>query len=361
MTDGKDLFPEKMNPNDEFVLLLDWRVEDGRQVTQGEVIAVLESSKASYEFESPYAGYLEHVARSGDRISFGEPLGRVHPTEVYVTDGRRGPSPPVPKVTITAKAQRLMDRHGIRAAAFVGLTQIRETDVQELLGKLDQPNATPGELRALEPNKEFEVGSLRRARANFIHSSVTREVRFSSFRAVIESFASRGLTLSIGELAVWATAQALKKFPLLNSMRTQDGVFFYDPIHIGVAINLRDIGLKCPVIHDAGERSLEDTSASVKKLALKYLRGDLKPGDMSGSTFTVTDLSSHGVRSFEPVVAENQAAILGVCSPDLSSTGLNLVLSFNHEIIDGMVGARFLAEIEKQVVLGAPMAEVVSR
>jgi pyruvate/2-oxoglutarate dehydrogenase complex dihydrolipoamide acyltransferase (E2) component len=120
----------------------------------------------------------------------------------------------------------------------------------------------------------------------------------------------------------------------------------YQEFNLGLAINIGK-GLKVPVVKNISSMTLEDISKSFKELAMNYMRDELKGADLIGGTFTVTDLSSLGVKDFMPVVNKDQGAILGICAPSNFSKSFNLVLGFDHRVMDGMYAAQFLKEIEQ--------------
>ena len=100
-----------------------------------------------------------------------------------------------------------------------------------------------------------------------------------------------------------------------------------------------------PVFKNVDRLSLKDVSNSVKDLSLKYFRGELRLGDLSGGTFTVTDLSAKGIIDFHPVINNMQAAILGICSVMPGTNHFKVILTFDHNMSDGMVAADMLNEL----------------
>jgi len=84
-------------------------------------------------------------------------------------------------------------------------------------------------------------------------------------------------------------------------------------------------------------------------MAMSYVRDELKGADLINGTFTMTDLSSLGVKDFMPVVNKDQGAILGVCAPSVFTKSFHIILGFDHRIIDGMYAAQFLKEIESSL------------
>jgi pyruvate/2-oxoglutarate dehydrogenase complex dihydrolipoamide acyltransferase (E2) component len=96
-----------------------------------------------------------------------------------------------------------------------------------------------------------------------------------------------------------------------------------------------------PVVKDAARLSLRDVAVAVRDLTLRYMRDELAIQDVTGGTFTITDLSGEGVVHFLPVLNDRQSAILGLCA-ERGGTTRDLVLTFDHRLSDGMRAARFL-------------------
>jgi pyruvate/2-oxoglutarate dehydrogenase complex dihydrolipoamide acyltransferase (E2) component len=119
-------------------------------------------------------------------------------------------------------------------------------------------------------------------------------------------------------------------------------------VGIGFAINAGR-SLRVPVVRCESRISLPETAAAIRNLFLRYMREELTLPDLTGGTFTVTDLSSHGVVHFVPVLNLNQSAILGLCAERPGSGTRDLVLTFDHRMSDGMRAAEFLGELRARL------------
>jgi pyruvate/2-oxoglutarate dehydrogenase complex dihydrolipoamide acyltransferase (E2) component len=106
--------------------------------------------------------------------------------------------------------------------------------------------------------------------------------------------------------------------------------------------------LRVPIVKDAARLSLREVAGRVRDLSLRYMRDELAIEDVAGGTFTITDLSGEGVVHFVPVLNERQSAILGLCTPRRDGSR-DLVLTFDHRLSDGMVGARFLTALRARL------------
>jgi pyruvate dehydrogenase E2 component (dihydrolipoamide acetyltransferase) len=164
-----------------------------------------------------------------------------------------------------------------------------------------------------------------------------------------EALGLRGIT--INDLVLFATARALMQHPDVNAHFAEMMIAQHRRVHLGFAVDTAR-GLMVPVIRDAHTLSLRSLAAESKRLATAALEGKSAPDDLTGGTFTVTNLGGFGVESFTPVLNPPQVAILGVSNiqikPVQGASGvefvphLGLSLTINHQVVDGAPGARFL-------------------
>jgi pyruvate dehydrogenase E2 component (dihydrolipoamide acetyltransferase) len=158
--------------------------------------------------------------------------------------------------------------------------------------------------------------------------------------------------ITVNDLILYAVSRVLPLFPFMNAHKTGETLRIFERVHLGVAVDTPR-GLLVPVIHNANLLSLKHISAEAKRLAKAAQDGTAKPDELSGSTFTVTNLGSLGVTSFTPVLNAPEVAILGVASiepkPVETADGgytfephIGFSLTINHQVVDGAPAARFL-------------------
>ncbi len=160
--------------------------------------------------------------------------------------------------------------------------------------------------------------------------------------------------VSINDIVMYAVAQTLVDFPELNTLFENDTIYQYHDINLGMAVDTPR-GLIVPVIHQANNLSLKALSAETHRLAYASLEGKIKPDEMAGGTFTVTNLGGLGIETFTPVLNLPQVAILGVGNINLKPVEvgddvafiphMSLSLTINHQVVDGAPGARFLSQL----------------
>jgi pyruvate dehydrogenase E2 component (dihydrolipoamide acetyltransferase) len=147
-------------------------------------------------------------------------------------------------------------------------------------------------------------------------------------------------------------------FPEMNAHFLGDKIRRFSDVNIGVAVDTPK-GLMVPVIHSADKKSLKEISDELRILAAKCREGSASPEELSGGTFTVTNLGAFGIESFTPVLNAPEVGILGVCSISpraVTKKGethfvphIGLSLTIDHQAVDGAPGARFLAELSRRM------------
>jgi pyruvate/2-oxoglutarate dehydrogenase complex dihydrolipoamide acyltransferase (E2) component len=375
MSDHTTLLVPRSNPNDETVTILEWRLESGAAVRAGDKIVEVETSKATLELEATEDGFLFYTLAEGEQLAVGDPIAYIARAADFVPPSAASKEPPrrrredrlgTPagaivsqsrerKIAFTRKAQRLVREHGLSESLFADLDLVREEDVLQRLSRRESSPGSGSEAFApvvpfttqkLPPTKAFEIRQLAPGFGEIFYSRVEREVPLELTERVRAAYLRReGLQLTTGELLCFACARSLARFPLLNAWFAEGSIRLYQEINLGVAMNVADAGLKVPVIRRIDGLSLREVSLAVKSLSMKYMRGKLTVEDLTGGTFTVTDLSSAGVVSFDPVINYGQSAILGVCAPRLGAPVFGLVVAFDHRVLDGMIAAQFAADL----------------
>lgn len=189
--------------------------------------------------------------------------------------------------------------------------------------------------------------------------SVTVAADVTPLATLRSELRAAGYDLSITDFVLAATAQTLVEFPDLNA-RTDGTLVWPRPrIHLGLAVAVPG-GLLVPVIRDADRSSLLEIHAAAERLIAGARAGSLRPDELRGSTFTVSNLGMFGVERFEAIVNPGEAAILAVgsASPEAVVVGdgigirtvMHLTLSADHRLVDGELAARFLGSLRRRLV-----------
>ncbi|MFP3042005.1 2-oxo acid dehydrogenase subunit E2 [Treponema primitia] len=200
--------------------------------------------------------------------------------------------------------------------------------------------------------------------AQFTLSGSAPAVRLQELRARMKG-AGEGLGLSkitVNDLILYAVSRTLPRYPFMNALKVGDTLKTFERVHLGVAVDTPR-GLMVPVIRNANLLSLQQISAEAKRLATACQGGGVKPNELSGSTFTVTNLGSLGVSNFTPVLNAPEVGILGVCNIELKPVEtaeeggcgvqflphIGFSLTINHQVVDGAPAAKFLKALGEAV------------
>jgi pyruvate dehydrogenase E2 component (dihydrolipoamide acetyltransferase) len=165
---------------------------------------------------------------------------------------------------------------------------------------------------------------------------------------------SPGTAIGYTEFFVKLCAAALRQHPLLNSKWNDDAIVLHHEIHIGIAVDT-DAGLLVPVIRNVPELSLRQIAIQSRDLIARARERRLRPEELQGGTFTVTNLGAFGIDAFTPVINPPQCAVLGIGriarQPAIVDDHIEprdqvtLSLTFDHRIVDGAPAARFLQSL----------------
>lgn len=189
------------------------------------------------------------------------------------------------------------------------------------------------------------------------HVHLTVEVDMTAVLGLKENLVrATGQKASVTELVVKCAAYALREMPVVNASLMDNQIVLHEAVNIGIAVALDD-GLIVPVVRNADQKNLSQLREAIVSLGGKARSGKLSPDEISGGTFTVTNLGMFGTDHFTPVINPPESAILGVCriveKPVVLAGTIvtrpmsNFILGFDHRLIDGAVGAKFMARLRE--------------
>jgi len=168
------------------------------------------------------------------------------------------------------------------------------------------------------------------------------------------SNAGKQADFTFTDLIIQAAGRALRRHPRVNARLTDNGILLLDEVNVGMAVAL-DEGLIVPVIREADRKALSQIGAETKVLGEKARKNQLKLEDVSGGTFTITNLGTFGVDAFTPIINLGETAILGVGrivekpavfrGEIVRRSMMTLSLTFDHRVIDGAPAAAFLQSV----------------
>lgn len=367
-----------------------WFKAEGDAITAGEALFEVETEKVLYEIEAPADGTVakllypveavvgvglpvavlaeagEEVAEIAARYAAGvqaapPPTATAQPEAAPAAESAASAERPK-RVPVTPAARKLAKEHGIDLDRVTGSGprgRITREDVQKIIDGGGQP--TPGATPAPSADETQPLRGMRKVIAERMHQSlqgsaqltITSEVDVSQLidrrQAVRQEF---GVTYT--DFIVQACAHALRQHPRMNATLEDGTLRLNRGIHVGLAVAL-DEGLIVPVVRDTDRKSLEEVAGEAKTLAEKARAGRLTLEDVSGGTFTVSNLGMYGVDAFTPILNTPQTGILGVGriveKPALyrgeiaKRSTMVLSLTFDHRVIDGAPAGAFLQTV----------------
>ena len=358
------------NVNDVTARLLHWRKESGATVKEGDLLAEMETTKAVFEVHAPAEGVLQYTWDLETEVPVGETLCRIYPdglpdkTEIAATDSPAAEGQIPEKATIFSRGARaLMAESKLDESIFAGVAFVTEADVRAKLGTQPSPRlpstpAEPAPQKLAPPSEEGDTTPLERAKLYenrellAASRSVLKSTLFHLCPAAGMQQACARQKPPANRLAIilFETARLLGKFRSLNACFQADSILTFHRVNIGFAVDM-GYGLKVLVIRGAEKLGFAELSAKVDDLLVSYSTNTLAVADVTGSTFTVTDLSGNGVFTFDPLINTNQAAILGIAADHPG--GFILSCAFDHRINGGRIVGEFLGELSARLVAHA--------
>ena len=394
----------QLSPTMEEGVLVEWMKNEGDAVEEGEVLAEVETDKATMEMESFYDGVLLKVlVPAGDAAPVGAPLaiigeegedvseliaslasGGAAPAAAPTEEPAAADAAPAPAAAAPAAAPAAAAAPGgrvlsspmarkIAADKGIDLSQVAGTGPAGRIVKRDVetfvPSAAPAAaaapvVRSAVPGESIRLSPMRKAIAKNLSAAwqapafmLTRQVAMDAamkFRKELNEalVANDQPKVSVNDVVLKACAKALIDVPEMNAAYQGDELLFYKSADIGVAVALEG-GLITPIIRGAESKSLAAIGAESKALAARARDKKLEPHEYSGATFSVSNLGMFGVDHFTAVLNPPAAGILAVGAtkkvPVVDDNGelavglrMNVTLTCDHRTVDGAVGARWL-------------------
>lgn len=378
--------------------LVKWLKKEGDVVKSGDVIAEIETDKATMEVDTPDEGRLGKIlvpegtegVQVNQVIAYlleeGEDSAALENIKTTVSEQTKAPDAiqpaPAPKpdlkvipsgdrVFATPLARRIAENSGLNIQSISGSGphgRVVKADVELVLS---QPNSAPV-LKAVPPSSLLSgyeptydvlpVSNMRKVIAKRLmeakqtvphfYLSVECDIdRLVKAREQINEKAKGAYKLSVNDFIIKACALALKKVPEANASWIEDQIYQYKSADVSVAVAIEG-GLITPVIRQAETKGLIDISLEMKALAARAREGKLKPEEFQGGTFSLSNLGMYGITQFSAIINPPQGCILAVGAAEerpvvrkgllTTATMMTCTLSVDHRVVDGAVGANFL-------------------
>jgi pyruvate dehydrogenase E2 component (dihydrolipoamide acetyltransferase) len=385
-----------------------WHKKVGDEVESGELLAEIETDKATMEFESFQDGVLLYIGvETGGTAPVdsilcvlgekGEDYKKLlaeeaksvpaseEKTEVPAAPAAAPPAAPAPaapaskapvsrqtapapvsgsdRVVASPLAKKLADKLGLQLDRIPGSGEggrIVKRDVEnfKMSGATGMPVMTTEKFTevGISQMRKTIAGRLAESKFSAPHFYLNLSIDMTNAMQARKAINDQGLyRVSFNDMVVKATAMALRKHPEVNSSWLEDRIRFNEHVHIGVAVAVED-GLLVPVVRFADSKSFAGIGEEVREFAAKARDKKLQPSDWEGNTFTISNLGMFGIESFTAIINPPDACILaigGISEVPVVRDGavvpghvMKVTLSCDHRVVDGAMGAAFLQDFK---------------
>ncbi len=282
------------------------------------------------------------------KIKGSGPEGRVVEKDVKAYLDSRGYS----RLRITPAARQLA------AAEKIDVLAIQAAGQPERIGVADIQRAIAEKPKAMSKMRQVIAQRLTQSVVTAPHFYVTVSVDMTDLLAFRAELKANGAPYTVTDFISEAAVLTLKEFPDVNSSTDGKTVRWNSRVHLGLAVSL-DQGLVVPVIRNADELTLLELNATSKELAEKARAGKLSPDEMTGSTFTISNMGMLDVENFTAIINTGEAAILAVSSTltqpvvregkVVVRSMMKMTLSSDHRLVDGALAARFINAMKQKL------------
>ena len=382
-----------------------WLKHIGDTISEGDILAEIETDKATMEFESFYSGQLLYIGiKEGESAPVDSILAIIGPEgtnvdqvlEAQKSGQTKAPSSTekkevieettTPEVTEAAGSEKIVASKRVLASPLakkiaqdkgIDLSQVQGTGENGRIVKSDVENFKAASVQSTVETTQKTTSTVNvvaeemaseEVKNSQMRKTIARRLAESKFTAphyyltieidMDQAIESRktintlpDTKVSFNDMVVKACALALKKHPQVNSQWTENATIVHHQVNVGVAVAVPD-GLVVPVVPSTDKLSLSQIGAQVKELAGKARDKKLQPKEMEGSTFTVSNLGMYGISEFTSIINQPNSAILSVgaiIEKPVVKNGqivvgntMTVTLACDHRTVDGATGAQFL-------------------
>lgn len=389
----------KMGDGMEEGTLVEWLKAEGEKVKSGDIIGNIQTDKATVELTSPSSGILNgFLIKPGQTVPVGVPIAAVlregeslpagwasettssvaseqkvevvqavasGSQKVEVASPQRGT-----RVFASPLARKLAEESGISLESISGTGPDGRIVERDIKAASKTTSVALPKLVASGRDEIIQLNNLRKITAQRTaqskqqvpHYYVTSEVDLESLEEVRSQMKrdDPDIKISINDFIIKACALALVEMPQVNATFDNNQEHRFGSVNIGVAAAVPD-GLTLPVLHNCESKTLRQIASEVRELVARARENKLRPEELSGSTFSISNMGMFDVENFAAIINQPNGAILAVSSarrvPAVIQgedeeelqirTRMKMTGSFDHRIIDGAVGAQFLGVVKK--------------
>ncbi len=403
-----DVNMPKLSDTMEEGTIVEWKKKTGDEVKQGDVLAEVESDKATFDLEAESAGVLSILVEQGVPAKIGAPIATIGEASAAPSKTKAAPPaaaapkapespPPSPspapppaepappsraaddgeRVKVSPLAKRLAGEMGVDLAALKGSGpegRIVKEDVLAAAGTSRPAERRRAEASPRAPGPDVEVVEPSRMQATIARRMAEAKSTVPEFTVTVEARVDEAVSMrrqlkesvpeadkvTMTDMLVRACALALMKFPEVNSSWVDGRFQRKRAINIGLAVApSQGMGLLVPVVHDADAKDLIQISIESRQVIERARSGRPAEGDLSGATFSISNLGMFGVDEFVAIINPPEAAILAVGAIKdvpvvedgriVPGKVMRMTLSVDHRVFYGATAAQFMAEVKRLI------------
>lgn len=397
-----------------------WLKKEGDAVSSGDVLAEIETDKATMEVEAVDEGILGRIlvpegtqgvavntpiailVAEGESVPDNLDIPPAKPSQPAAQPAEASSVPsakpqaaeptkpankPQNKVFASPLAKRIAKQKGLDLSQITGSGpngRIVRKDVENANGKPQKVASAPSSATIASPSGGSQVvphstmrkviaRRLTEAKSTIPHFYVSVDIELDALMALRSQLNAtspeegpESFKLSVNDMLVKAAAVALKRIPTVNASFTEEAMILHDDVDISIAVSVPD-GLITPIVRQADKKSLRQISQETKDLVKRARAGKLKPEEFQGGTFSISNMGMYGVKDFSAIINPPQAAILAIAAGrkqpvvkgnELAvATVMTVTLSVDHRVVDGSVAAEWLSAFRS--VVESPLTLVI--
>jgi len=377
--------------------LVEWKAKEADWVEKGSVVLEIETEKIKSEIEASASGFLHILVEESVKVAVGRVVGLIAetreelealqkepPREIFAIAREveempaqaRGAEPvaraePGERIRISPVARKMAEEHMIDITKVAGTGpggRIVREDIEKAIATKGKAEVTPEVYQGKRVKATIPLKGMRRAIAEHMHRSLAESAQLTAIGEIDmtepvklrEDLLARadviGTRITYTDMFVFVAAKVLKEKPMVNSSLIGNEIKVWEDINIGVAVALEE-GLIVPVIKNADQKSIVEISKSVRMFTEKAREGKLTPDEVTGGTFTITNLGAAGAgwRFETAIINQPEVAILGtggITDRAVVRDGQIVIrpimtysFTYDHRVIDGTLAVEFMARL----------------
>lgn len=380
--------------------VVEWKAAEGDRVEKGQPLVTIETQKTKVDLEAEAAGRLHILVAPESEVAVGRvigliaeseselaalqeepareisvalPEGQPLPQQAIPTESRRTPSrgDDTGRIKISPLARKLAEEHMIDISKVVGTGpegRIVKEDIERAIASVGPGRAPQEAYDGRRIKTTVPLRGMRKAIAEHMQRSLAvsaqltaiGEIDMTGVLQLRSQLEKTGVRPGVTDIILAVLARVLREFPVVNSSLIDNEIKIWDSINLGVAVALDD-GLIVPVIRDADRMSLVEIGRAVQELSEKARQGKLSPHEVTGGTFTLTNLGALGAgwRFETAIINQPESAILGtggITERAVVKNGQIVIrpvmaysFTYDHRVIDGAVAVKFMARLTELI------------